>query len=97
MINVGVSVKNQMIGVVVQMTKFGILVRVIVSAIRHVKLTVIQILKSSSRTNSLFGKLVLTCEGDISNTTDTSLDDKTVACEKNSCLIHTISLVIICL
>ena len=41
MINVGVSVKNQMIGVVVQMTKFGILVRVIESAIRHVKLTVI--------------------------------------------------------
>ena len=41
MINVGVSVKNQMIGVVVQMIKFGILVRVIVSVIRHVKLTVI--------------------------------------------------------
>ena len=39
-------------------------------------------------------KLVLACEDEILNTTETSLDNKTVTCEKNS-LIHTISLVII--
>ena len=38
MMNVGVSVKNQMIGVLVKMILCGILVRVIVSVIRHVKL-----------------------------------------------------------
>ena len=30
------------------------------------------------------------------NTTETSFDDKKVTCEKNNCLIHTISLVILC-
>ena len=44
----------------------------------------------------LFGKLVLECEDEILNTTETWLEDKNLSCEKNNCLIHTISLVIIC-
>ena len=43
-----------------------------------------------------FGKLVLECEDEILNLTETSLEDKNLSCEKNNCLIHTISLVIIC-
>ena len=43
--NKGVSVKNQVIGILAKMTVCGILVHVIVSVIRHVKLTNIQILK----------------------------------------------------
>ena len=41
----------------------------------------------------LIGKLVLRCEDEILNTTETSLDDKKVTCKEN-CLIHTISLMI---
>ena len=43
--NVGVSEKNQMIGVLAKMITCGILVHKIASKIRHVKLTNIQILK----------------------------------------------------
>ena len=43
----------------------------------------------------LFGKLVLECEDEILNTTESSLDDKKVTCGKSNFLIHTISLVII--
>ena len=45
----------------------------------------------------LISKLVLECEDETFNTTETSLDDKKVTCEKSDCLIHTISLIIICL
>ena len=45
MINFGVSVKNQMIGVLAKMTIYGILARVTVNVIRHVKLMNIQILE----------------------------------------------------
>ena len=45
----------------------------------------------------LIGKLVLECEDEILNTTESSLDDKKVTCAKNNCLIHTISLGVICL
>ena len=44
----------------------------------------------------LIDKLVLECEDEILDTTETSLDDKKETCE-NNCLIHTISSVIICL
>ena len=44
----------------------------------------------------LFDKLVLTCEYEILNTTETPLNNK-IAIFENNCLIHTISLVIICL
>ena len=39
----------------------------------------------------LIRKLVLEKEDEILNTTETSLDDKKVTCEKINCLIHTIS------
>ena len=42
--NVGVSVKNYMIGVLVKMTICGILARVTVNAIKHVKLMSVKIL-----------------------------------------------------
>ena len=45
----------------------------------------------------LIGKLVLECECEILNTTETLLNDKKVACPKSNCLIYNISLVIICL
>ena len=42
--NVGVSVKNYMIGVLVKMTICGILAHVTVNAIKHVKLMSVKIL-----------------------------------------------------
>ena len=45
----------------------------------------------------LFGKLVLACEDEILNTTETSLNDKKVTCVKNNYLFYMISWVIICL
>ena len=39
----------------------------------------------------LIRKLVLEYEDEILNTTETSLDDKKVTCEKINCFIHTIS------
>ena len=44
----------------------------------------------------LIGKLVLACEGEILNTTETLLNDKKVAYSKSDCRFYTISLVIIC-
>ena len=41
--------------------------------------------------------MVLACEDEILNTTEISLDDLKVICEKINCLIRTISLAIICL
>ena len=43
----------------------------------------------------LFGKLVLACENEILNTTKNLLENKLAICE-NNCLIHTISLLILC-
>ena len=65
-----------MIGVFVKVIICGILVRVIVSVIRHVKLTNIFEMKNCSWEKRLFGKLVLACEDEILNTTETSLDEK---------------------
>ena len=53
--------------------------------------------ENCSHEKHLFGKLVLACEDEMLNKTETSLDDKKVTCEKNNCRIPTISLVTICL
>ena len=53
--------------------------------------------KNCSCKKHLIGKLVLGCEDEILNTMETSPHDKKETCEKSNCLIHTISLVIICL
>ena len=53
--------------------------------------------KTCSCEKRLFGKLVLACEDEKLSINETSLDDKKVICEKNNCLIHTISLLIVCL
>ena len=53
-------------------------------------------IENCSSEKHLFDNLVLICEDQISYTTETSRDDKIVICE-NNWLIHTISLVIICL
>ena len=45
----------------------------------------------------LIGQSVLECEDEIVNTTETSPDDKKGTCDKSYCVIHTISLVIMCL
>ena len=39
----------------------------------------------------LTGKLVLECEDEILNTTETVLKDKKVKCRKNNCRVHMIS------
>ena len=65
-----------MIGVFVKVIIWGILVRVIVSVIRHVKLTNIFEMKNCSWEKRLFGKFVLACEDEILNKTETSLDEK---------------------
>ena len=44
----------------------------------------------------LIDKLVLVCEDEILNATEASLDDRKVTREKINCLIHTVSLVVIC-
>ena len=45
----------------------------------------------------LFAKLILTCEDEILNIMETSFVDKRVTCEKDNCLIYTVSWIIICL
>ena len=45
----------------------------------------------------LISKLVLEFEDETLNATESSIDDKKATCVKKNCLIHTISLVIICL
>ena len=52
-------------------------------------------IKNCSCEKYLFGELILACEDEILNTTETSLDDEKVTCKKNNCLIHTISLAIL--
>ena len=42
--------------------------------------------KNCSCKERLIGKLVLDCEDEILNTTETLLDDKKVICGRNSCL-----------
>ena len=54
-------------------------------------------IKNCSCEESLFLKLAVAYVNDILNTTETLLNDKKVIREKNSCLIHKVSLVIICL
>ena len=73
--NVGVSVKNQMIGVFIKMITCEILAHVIVNVQRHVQLTNIYILKIV-RAKNVFRILVLACDDEILNTTKTSLNNK---------------------
>ena len=53
-------------------------------------------IKNCSCGKRLIGKLVLSCEDEILNTTENSLDNEKVTCAKNNYIIHKISLVIIC-
>ena len=75
----------------------GILVDVTLSVIKHLKLRNVYMLKNCSCEKRLIGKLVLECEDEMLNRTDTLVDDNIEACEKDNCFIQTISLVIICL
>ena len=45
----------------------------------------------------LIRKLMLECEDEILNTSETLLDDKNITRKKSNCLIHTFLLIIICL
>ena len=91
------NLKNKMIETLVKMIICGILAGVILNIIKHVKLMNIYILKNISCEKHLIGKLVLKCEDEILNTTETLIIDEEVARAKSICLIHTISLVIVCL
>ena len=76
-----------MIRVLVKRIICGILVHVILSVIKHVKIGEYLDVKGSSCEKWLIGKLVLQYEIGILNATETSLDDKTVTYRKNNCLI----------
>ena len=67
-----------MIGILVKMVICGILVRVIVSETRHVKLEYLDI-ENCSCEKHLFDKLVLVCEGEMSNITEATA--KTLAAQ----------------
>ena len=54
-------------------------------------------IKNCSWEKRLFGKLLSVCEDEILNTTETSIVDTKVTCEKNNCLTYTVSLVTTCL
>ena len=51
-------------------------------------------IENCSLERNLFGKLVLECENQMSNTTETLLNERKVICEKSKCLPHAISLTI---
>ena len=76
--NVRVRVKNQMIGVFTKEIICGILVRAIVTVIKHVKLMNIQILKVVYAKKRLISKLVLQFEDEMLNTAESHTDDKKV-------------------
>ena len=87
--NVDVSVKNQMTEVLVNTCDS--------KTKRTCEFGKYLDIKNCSQEISLFGKLVLPFEDEILNITETSLPDKKVTHKKNSCLIYTISLIIMCL
>ena len=93
--NVGVNVKNYMIEVLAKMIISGILGHF--ECNKAGKIDEYWDIKNCSCKKCLIGKLVLECKKEILNTIETSLDDEKEACEKNNCLIHMMSLVIICL
>ena len=87
--NVDVSVKNQMTEVLVNTCDS--------KTKRTCEFGKYLDIKNCSQEISLFGKLVLPFEDKILNITETSLPDKKVTHKKNSSLIYTISLIIMCL
>ena len=52
-------------------------------------------IKNCSHKKRLIVQLSLEWDNEILNTTKTSLDDKNESCERNNCLIHKISLVLL--
>ena len=68
-VGVGMSVKNQIIGVIAKMIMCGILVQVILNAIKH-KIDGCLDIKKCFCKKRLFGKLVLACQDEILNTTE---------------------------
>ena len=52
-------------------------------------------IKNCSHKKRLIVQLLLEWDNEILNTTKTSLDDKNESCERNNCLIHKISLVLL--
>ena len=80
--NVGVSVKNWMLGALPKMIIRGILVYIIASVVSHVKLVNIYILKIAHVKKRLIGKLVIEYKNEILITSNTALDDKKVTCKK---------------
>ena len=65
MINVNVNVQNQLIGVLVKQVKCGILVHMIQSMIKRVKLVEYLKVKNSACKEQVIDSLVLACEDEI--------------------------------
>ena len=85
-----------MIGTLVKIIICWIQARVIASVIKYVKLMNIWILTIVFWEKLLIGKLALECEDEMLNTTEILHNDKKLEFVKSSCLIHTISLIVIC-
>ena len=81
-IYVSVSVKNQTLGVLEKMVTCGILVHVIASLTRHLKIDEYLNIKNCSCEKTLFGKLVLACKDETLNKTEAWLNDTKVTCKK---------------
>ena len=89
-----------MIGILVKIIICRILARVILNLKLYKTYKIDECLntKYCSCGKRIIGKLVLECEDEILNTNGTLINDKKkVACGIGNCLIHTISLIIICL
>ena len=91
MMNIGVRENNKMIGVLLKMIMRGIRDN------KGYKIDEYLDIKIYLCEKHLLSKLVLACEDEIVSTTETSLVDKKVTCEKKNCPIHMVLLVIISL
>ena len=96
MMNVGVSVKKWMTGVLVKMIMWNPCT-VDCECNKACETDEYLDVKNCFCEKHLIGKSVLKCYCEILNTTEAFIDYKKVTSEKRNCLIHTISLVIICL
>ena len=97
MINVVVSVRNQMIGVFVKRGYLRNHITCNFECDKACKISKYVDIKSCSCKKYIFGKLVSAREDEMLNTTENSFVDKKITDGKKNCPIDIVSLVIICL
>ena len=77
--SVGVSLRNQIFGVLVNISIFGTLTNVTVGVDQHVHVDEYLDIRACSCRDFLFVKLVLLCGDEILYTTKTLIDDKRIS------------------